>query len=76
MHVTKHNDLVFKISFQDLFGIVDLGMKNLRWLTPSAIQIDSKHIASIISSHYSVWVKHGYDFEDELLSHVLSFFGL
>lgn len=56
---TTHNFILFRISFQPVFDIKDLRMKNFGRISPSSVQIHTRNITSTVSINYSIDVYHG-----------------
>ena len=50
-------------------------MKKSVWLLPFSIQIATKERTAVISINDSIWVEHGDDSYNELLSELVSFLG-
>ena len=51
----------------ELLRVLYGGMKDLTWIDPPSIQIDSKEGRSIISIDNAIRVKHGYNLENVVL---------
>lgn len=52
----------------ELLRVIYGGMQDLTWIDPPSVEVDSKEGRPIISIDNAVRVKHGYDFENVVLS--------
>ena len=53
---------------QQLLGVVNLWVQQLRGVRPSAVQVSANEVASVVAIDDTVWVEHGDDLKDELVS--------
>jgi len=54
--------------------VVDGGMQKFRGISPSAIEVDTQDVTTVISVNHAVRVQHGHDFKYELFSECLGLF--
>ena len=57
----------------ELLGVVNRGVQHLARVLPSSVQVAACQTAAVVTVDDSVWVEHGDDLEDELVSELASF---